>query len=266
MTLVSKWLIPAFGVLVPAVTLASHTGTTAPILIQDDDPEEHLEWLQDEYSNAYSAWLGRLRAAEDDAAREALQTSHPAQEFAPLFMVLADEYPRTDLAWQALTWITSKVREGEHLVAAVVALARDHAADERLVDVCSSLGSAPDAGVSRGLRMIIEKSPSRDVQGVASFNLGVQLKGRAALAEGEAATMLVGEYEKLMQTVQADFADVEMFGTPLESWATGELFEHKNLQIGMPAPDIAGEDIDGVPFRLSDYRGKVVMIDFWGHW
>ena len=36
--------------------------------------------------------------------------------------------------------------------------------------------------------------------------------------------------------------------------------------VGQLAPDIAGEDIDGVAFKLSDYRGKVVMLDFWGLW
>ena len=34
----------------------------------------------------------------------------------------------------------------------------------------------------------------------------------------------------------------------------------------MEAPDIIGHDLDGVPFKLSDYRGKVVVIDFWGDW
>ncbi len=32
------------------------------------------------------------------------------------------------------------------------------------------------------------------------------------------------------------------------------------------APEIVGEDVDGVPFKLSDYRGKVVVLDFWGNW
>ena len=37
-------------------------------------------------------------------------------------------------------------------------------------------------------------------------------------------------------------------------------------QVGEEAPEIAGEDLDGIPFKLSDYRGKVVMLTFWGDW
>jgi hypothetical protein len=35
---------------------------------------------------------------------------------------------------------------------------------------------------------------------------------------------------------------------------------------GKPAPVTHGKDADGVAFDLSDYRGKVVMLDFWGNW
>ncbi len=43
-------------------------------------------------------------------------------------------------------------------------------------------------------------------------------------------------------------------------------FEAERLQIGMEVPDIEGEDVDGVKFKLSDYRGKVIVLDFWGDW
>lgn len=36
--------------------------------------------------------------------------------------------------------------------------------------------------------------------------------------------------------------------------------------VGQRAPEIEGSDINGIPFKLSDYRGKVVVLDFWGHW
>ena len=42
--------------------------------------------------------------------------------------------------------------------------------------------------------------------------------------------------------------------------------EATRLEPGLPAPDIEGEDLDGVPFKLSDFRGKVVLLDFWGDW
>ena len=38
------------------------------------------------------------------------------------------------------------------------------------------------------------------------------------------------------------------------------------LEIGNVAMEIDGEDIDGQRFKLSDYRGKVVVLDFWGNW
>jgi len=37
-------------------------------------------------------------------------------------------------------------------------------------------------------------------------------------------------------------------------------------KLGEPAPEIDSEDIDGRRFRLSDYEGKVVLLDFWGNW
>jgi len=36
--------------------------------------------------------------------------------------------------------------------------------------------------------------------------------------------------------------------------------------VGDLAPEIEGVDLDGVEFKLSDYRGKVVMLDFYGDW
>jgi peroxiredoxin len=38
------------------------------------------------------------------------------------------------------------------------------------------------------------------------------------------------------------------------------------LSAGKVAPEIVGTDLDGEPFRLSDYRGKVVVIAFSGAW
>jgi hypothetical protein len=47
---------------------------------------------------------------------------------------------------------------------------------------------------------------------------------------------------------------------------TGASQAPDGLALGQLAPDIQGQDLDGVPFKLSDYRGRVVVLDFWGTW
>jgi hypothetical protein len=44
------------------------------------------------------------------------------------------------------------------------------------------------------------------------------------------------------------------------------LTEKEAFGLGLVAPDIEGKDLDDVAFKLSDYRGKVVFLDYWGDW
>lgn len=37
-------------------------------------------------------------------------------------------------------------------------------------------------------------------------------------------------------------------------------------EVGKLAPEISNEDLDGECFMLSDHRGSVVLVDFWGFW
>ena len=58
-------------------------------------------------------------------------------------------------------------------------------------------------------------------------------------------------------------------GRPVQNigqMATEMLFSLQHLQVGKPAPNIEAEDLDGLTFSLTEYRGKIVMLDFWGHW
>jgi hypothetical protein len=98
--------------------------------------------------------------------------------------------------------------------------------------------------------------------------------GKEAVADMKAAdgSALRKEHEQILERIAADkeyAATVVERGeakVSLGDLAGRELFGLRHLQPGKPAPDIEGEDIDGVKFKLSDYRGKVVLLDFWGHW
>ena len=60
-------------------------------------------------------------------------------------------------------------------------------------------------------------------------------------------------------------AQVRDKGT-LGKFATAKLDEVTNIVEGKPAPEINGVDVEGKPLKLSDYRGKVVVLVFWGSW
>jgi len=105
------------------------------------------------------------------------------------------------------------------------------------------------------LNKVIEKNSSRDIQANAMLILARTKMNKSP----EEAT-------KLLETVLEKYKDIPNFETAIAKRVNSNLFEMRNLQIGKVVPDIEGEDVDGKKFKLSDYRGKVVMLDFWGHW
>lgn len=53
--------------------------------------------------------------------------------------------------------------------------------------------------------------------------------------------------------------------TPHQTFAASRP-EQPLLTPGTPAPDFSAIGMDGKPLRLSDYRGKIVVLDFWASW
>ncbi len=68
------------------------------------------------------------------------------------------------------------------------------------------------------------------------------------------------------QAVIAEYGETSNGTTTYGKLAERTLFELENLQLGMVAPDFEATDENGAKWKLSDYRGKVVVVDFWGFW
>jgi peroxiredoxin len=68
------------------------------------------------------------------------------------------------------------------------------------------------------------------------------------------------------QRLNANYSDVVIQGFKLSDLAGKMLFEMTNLQAGSEAPEIEGKDKEGKPLKLSDFRGKHVIVIFWGGW
>jgi translation initiation factor 2B subunit (eIF-2B alpha/beta/delta family) len=141
-----------------------------------------------------------------------------------------------------------------------------HGDSQQLLTLAQQLGNSSSPAASKMLRMILEKSKSKDARGNACFALAESLRQQSEQANAKKSEQLSKEAEALYERVIKEFADAKRFNTALGAAAKGALNEIRLLGIGKVAPEIAGQDIDGKPFKLSDYRGKVVMLDFWGNW
>ncbi len=60
-----------------------------------------------------------------------------------------------------------------------------------------------------------------------------------------------------------EFAEAEIRGDTVGGWAKSELFDIRHLGIGKRAPKTRGKDQEGADLKLSDYRGKVILLYFW---
>jgi hypothetical protein len=125
---------------------------------------------------------------------------------------------------------------------------------------------SPDA--EKFLKQAAEKSPSRNVQAASYFGLATILLNKAAdlLDDKPLETAEVVHLDRqageLFAKVADNYADIK----PIAGPAKEKLYVLRHLSIGKPAEDITGEDADGKKFKLSDYRGKVVVLDFWATW
>ena len=159
-----------------------------------------------------------------------------------------------------LSWAALNSGDPSTVKAVIAEVQKDHiqsAALDGLLEMAPAFSRLVDAAESEAfLAKVIADSPHALPRAWAMYwrAMNLQRPKDASDEQKAAAAKMLAEAEALAA------------GTPLAERIAAPRFEAERLQIGMVAPDIEGEDLDGVAFKLSDYRGKVVVLDFWGFW
>ena len=77
-----------------------------------------------------------------------------------------------------------------------------------------------------------------------------------------------GEAKPLFEALAKDYGKLKKGYSTYADLADAYMNVHNpaDLVVGKPAPEIVGVSPDGRPMKLSDYKGRVVVIDFFGDW
>ncbi len=77
----------------------------------------------------------------------------------------------------------------------------------------------------------------------------------------------VREAEAFFERAAEQYGDVKLpYADTVGVKAKADLHEIRHLSVSKEAPDIDGADQDGKRFKLSDYRGKAVLLYFWSEY
>lgn len=252
-----------------------------------------FEKLQDELKNAQEGMEALFSTARGEELQKLadryFQLRH---DYAEKYFDLVKENPETTESIGILIEVVNVGESSPVAERAADLLIEHHLGHASVRSIVPRLGASPYPAAEKLLRRLLETTEDKERKGKVYFALAEHYKARVQLitslqrmpADKQAVIKnRIGKelFDRMLQTKPAqleeladplyqrvveDYAEVEHFGQTLGKRAETALFEMRHLSLGKRAPEIEGEDLDGKPLKLSDYRGKVILLDFWGSW
>lgn len=233
--------------------------------------------VQQDAESAYNALVKGLQKAVGDWRAEAIKKVKEAQEkgepmpalamapptgeFIGKAQELAAQWAGKDEAIQFLTFVVKNASNERNAVKkAVQTLAADHVGSAAIGDALPFLQMA-------ALRFGAKENVLSLLGAVVDGNKHEACVAQALITRGQLRlTLAQSDEDRAAATADLRRVAEVTKDEDLLAEAKDALFEIEHLQVGCTAPDIVAKDTDGVEFKLSDYRGKVVLLDFWGFW
>lgn len=262
-------------------------------------PADQLQALAKQFSEAANAFS--TNSQSDAQGAKELAT---LEALLPKSLKLAENNPTDPIALNALVQVvyqemwfegnTTHPGFGKNTPAmrAIAILLRDHVRSDKLGEACRRMQYGFRKECETFLQAVLEKNPHRDIRGLACLRLAQCLNGRLERLDvlrdkPEMAARYAGifgkdyieslqrrdraeavkEIEALFEQAAEKYGDVKVpYESTVGEGARSELHEIRHLSVGCEAQEIEGQDQDSRKFKLSDYRGQVVLLYFWSEY
>jgi thiol-disulfide isomerase/thioredoxin len=235
----------------------------------DDKPAEKksraecFKELRDDLQKLMPDVIGEWRKAGSDAERnKALAKLDPILERG--YNIVA-EAPKDETSLNVLLQLVGAKPEPPEKVLDL--LAEHHIDSPRIASLSLRFAGNTSPSAIKFLRAASAKSHNNEVKGSAMFAYG-QTVHQQAEEEKDAnkSAELNHKAEDLLASAARDYGDVSVGRGTIKKEADKVLFEIRNLSIGKAAPEVVSKDLDDKAAKLSELKGKVVVLDIWATW
>jgi hypothetical protein len=245
--MIAALAIPTLAILLPAQVAAPA------------DNQSSISAIIDGYHRATQQFRERSRGVRGEE-RQKLEAERPSVFDTARAMAKAIERTPADPAViDAAGWILNNAPEKDVLAVLIPALKTHHARSEEIASFC--LLAAREAGEQFAglMETISTDNPHPPARAAGAFALGCILRDSDDPAKQARA-------EQVFASVIANHRDVAMGDFSFARAADDALFKLQHLRVGKSAPEIEAEDANGTKFKLSDHRGKALVVSFFGFW
>jgi hypothetical protein len=272
------------------LVLALRAAVAAPSGAGDPTPttspnENSFAALKEAYNDATKAYNDEFEAAYEaakakgDAALKAFkfEKPRPGHAFAPKFLAVAQKDPEGPDAVGALKlamrYSSSDTGNAPEIRARAINILQEHYVTKaQIKGFVHQLAMTEEPGARKVLDDVIARNPDRKVQAAAykaliayrefliRFAEMAKDKDRAAMIEKSEGKEAMNQ--RLARAALAQ-GEIEAMKKTLREEYRGYFHD---LSVGQTAPEVVTQDVDGKPVKLSDLKGKVVVLDVWATW
>jgi thiol-disulfide isomerase/thioredoxin len=245
---------------------------------QDKKDEPKVTPGQEQFQAIWKEWSqNRLdltksyRAAATSQEKDQIQGQLDAliNKFSDRLFQIAQEYPTDPGAEDALALLSMQLgaseKTAEHGARALTLLVTNFPQSSKLAAPLGATQSVPIAAWEKPLRFVMENHPDQDRQAQACLMLAENLRLRSERAQQKkdaAGAALLQQAEDVLKEGQGKFKEAKS-----AKEFDDALFILHRLTVGATPPPIDGDDVlTAQPMKLGDYRGKVVVLYFFGDW
>lgn len=233
-----------------------------------DDLAKTIRARVEAYENAVRANTLRIVEAQTEEERARYRASIPAADpYAEEVLKLIEASPDDPAVVEGLNWLVTQCLYLPPGQAALEKIASRYAALPGLAPALKRLEDCDPALAAPALAAVLKQNPHQEEQAAATYALARhQFAAFEAAANPQTRAEARARAAELLERLVTTYPQVSIQGFPLADQAAALLFEMTHLSPGATAPEITGRDHENQEFKLSDYRGRHVLLVFWGDW